>query len=148
MTITSVSEDVPLAYYHLIIAFGATLCALSFIYLVFTQKYTVTKNAIFTLLLFSGMYYLAYSLVDKFYELSLKGEYIELKYAPPSRDRMLSKHEVSSVTFGSSGRSGRRCYVALNLLSGKRYKSAPLIGDVRYYQRVSVDLQKQLKSES
>ncbi|AMG31331.1 hypothetical protein AL542_13920 [Grimontia hollisae] len=129
LTIISVSEDVPLAYYNLILTFGASLCALSFLYLVVTQKYTVAKIAIFTIFLFSCFYYLALSLVDKFYELSLNGDYIELKYAPPGKDRTIQRYEVRSVTFGLSGRTGKRCYIALNLLSGEKYESAPLTGN-------------------
>ena len=148
LTIIYISEDVPLAYYNLILAFGATICAASFIYSVATQKYTVTKNAIFTICLLSCFYYLAYSLVDKFYELSLNGDYIELKYALPRQDKAILKYEVNSVTFGLSGRTGNRCYIALNLVSGEKYKSAPLIGNAKYCKRVSLGLQKQLKSES
>ncbi|WP_033907636.1 hypothetical protein, partial [Vibrio parahaemolyticus] len=148
LTIISVSEDVPLAYYNLVLTFGAILCALSFIYLVITKKYTVVKNAIFTIFLFSCFYYLAFALVDKFYELSLNGDYIELKYAPPSKDKTILRYTVQSVTFGLSGRTGKRCYIVLNLLSGEKYESAPLIGNAKYCKRVSNDLQMQLKSES
>ncbi|MET2901574.1 hypothetical protein ABXV22_25250 [Vibrio rotiferianus] len=148
MTIISISKDVPLAYYNLILAFGSILCAVSFVWLLVTKKYTVTKNAIFIICVFSCIYYLAYSTVDKFYELSLNGDYIELKYAPPSKDRIISKYEVSSVTFGLSGRTGSRCYISLNLISGEKYESSPLVGKAKYCKHVSIELEKRLKSES
>ncbi|WP_212742139.1 hypothetical protein, partial [Vibrio cholerae] len=148
LTIISISEDVPLAYYNLILAFGATFCAVSFLWLVSTQKYTVMKNALFTIIMFSVIYYWAYSRVNKFYELSVNGDYIELKYAPPSNDKTILKHEVSSVTFGLLGRTGSRCYIALNLASGEKYESSTLIGNAKYCKRVSIDLQERLKSKS
>ncbi|TOI27394.1 hypothetical protein [Vibrio parahaemolyticus] len=144
MTIISISQDVPLANYNSALFLASTLSAVFFIFLVLSKKYSVTKSSIYTSLLFTVFYYAAYSQVDKFYQLSLNGNYIKLKYAPPSKDKLILKTEVKSVTFGVPGKTGRSCYIALNLLSGEKYKSASIVAKVEYCKNVRAELQKQL----
>ncbi len=98
MTIISISQDVPLANYNLALFLASTLSAVFFIFLVLSKKYSVTKSSIYTSLLFTVFYYAAYSQVDKFYQLSLNGNYIELKYAPPSKDKLILKTGLPPIS--------------------------------------------------
>ncbi|WP_429769932.1 hypothetical protein [Vibrio kagoshimensis] len=144
MTIVSVSQDVPLANYNLVLFLASISSAVLFMLLILIQKYSVKKSFIYTSLLFSVFCYVAYSQVNKFYELSLNSNYIELKYAPPSKDKKILKNEVKSVTFGVPGRIARRCYIAVNLSSGDKYESVSIVGKVDNCKRIRAELNKHL----
>ncbi|MFB2659670.1 hypothetical protein [Shewanella mangrovisoli] len=98
----------------------------------------------YTSLFFAVFYYSAYLQVDKFYELTLNNSYIELKYAPPGQNKLIEKSDVESVTFGTYGRAGSRCYIAINLLSGDKYKSATISDKIGICKNVRNELQKNL----
>ncbi|MEH0373881.1 hypothetical protein [Vibrio mimicus] len=148
MTIVSTSQDVPLANYNLMLFLTSVFSAVFFIFLIFHPKYSVKEGALYTSLFFAVFYYSAYSQVDKFYELSLNNSYIELKYAPLGQNKLIEKSDVESVTFGTYGRAGSRCYIAINLLSGDKYKSAAISDKIGVCKNVRNELQKHLALKS
>ncbi|EGR1349408.1 hypothetical protein EFU42_17750 [Vibrio cholerae] len=148
LTIVSISQDVPLANYNLMLFLTSVFSAVFFIFLIFHPKYSVKESALYTSLFFAVFYYSAYLEVDKFYELTLNNSYIELKYAPPSQSKLIGNNDVESVTFGTYGKAGSRCYVAINLLSGDKYKSAAISDKIEVCKNVRNELQKHLALKS
>ncbi len=144
LTIVSISQDVPLANYNLMLFLTSVFSAVFFIFLIFHTKCSVKESSLYTSLFFAVFYYSAYLQVDKFYELTLNNSYIELKYAPPGQNKLIEKSDVESVTFGTYGRAGSRCYIAINLLSGDKYKSATISDKIGICKNVRNELQKHL----
>ncbi|WP_169328561.1 hypothetical protein [Pseudoalteromonas sp. NEC-BIFX-2020_015] len=130
MTLISVSQDIPLANYSMLLFFGATFSIVSFIAFIFHLKYSVKKSSIYTLIMFSFFYYLALSGLNEFYEVELDDNLITLKYAPPSKDVIISMHEIQSLTFGAEKHGA--CYLVFRTVSDKRYKSSILSRDVNF----------------
>jgi len=148
LTIVSVSQDVPLASYNLILYFASAFSAVFFLSLILHVKFSVKKSSVYTFIFFAFFYYAAYSKADKFYELTLNESYITLKYVSPSQDKLILKSDVKSVTFGYHDRGARGCYIALNTQSGNKYKSTLLTGEIEICKAARKELLKQLALES
>jgi len=76
--------------------------------------------------LFYFFYYRAYSAADKYYALEKKGDYFKLSYIPPAKNKSISITNIEYISFGSTNRSGRGCYISITLFNGDKFKSSAL----------------------
>lgn len=145
MTLISVSQDIPIYQYNLILYFGASFSIVFFIYLIFHCKYPLKKSAIYTITFFIASYYFAYTYIDKFYSAKVSGNYLALSYMAPSHDKTILINDIKSITFGSANRSGTSCYISIKLNSGKSYKSTAIPEKVIFCKNTQKELLKTLK---
>jgi hypothetical protein len=83
-------------------------------------------------IMFFALYLLAYSKVDKFFEAELNDNLLTLKYASPSKDKIITTSEIKSVTFGSTSRGLPACFIVFHSKTGGYYQSTFLDSEILY----------------
>lgn len=94
MTLISVSQDIPLAHYNLLLYFASAFSIIAFVAFIFHTKYTVKKSVVYTAIFFSFFYYLAYSKTNKFYALEKVGDYLALSYVKPAKNKQVLVSDI------------------------------------------------------
>lgn len=148
MTLISVSQDIPLAHYNLLVYFAAAFSIVLFLGLLFHSKYSLKKSIVFTVIFFSLFYYLAYSKANKFYLLEKNENYFALSYISPAKDKRILISDIRSISFGSANRSGNSCFIAIKLFQGDVYKSTGIPQDVSHCKNKRKELLLSINTES
>ena len=90
------------------------------------------NSILLTACVIAGLCLLAYSKVDKFFEVELNDNLLTLKYASPSKDKIITTSEIKSVTFGSTSRGLPACFIVFHSKTGGYYQSTFLDSEILY----------------
>ncbi len=132
LILVAVSQDIPLSHYNSVLFSACVITAVSLITFLFYAKYPLKKSFILSSIIFCALYSLAYSKVDKFFEAELNDNFLTLKYASPSNNKLITINEIESVTFGSKSRGFPACFIVFHLKTGDDYQSTFLDSDISY----------------
>jgi len=127
-----------------------------FVTLLLNKEYSLKGSVIGTIVCFVFFYYWAYSAADKYYALEKKGDYLKLSYIPPAKNKSISINNIEYISFGSTNRRGRGCYISITLFSGDKYKSSAIQEKINYCKEkrnelalfLNIKANKALKSDS
>ena len=103
-----------------------------FITLLLNKEYSFKGAIIGTFVCFMFFYYWAYSAADKYYTLEKKGDYLKLSYISPAKNKSISIKNIKYISFGSTNRGGKGCYISITLFNGDKYKSSAIQEKTNY----------------
>lgn len=103
-----------------------------FIALLLNKEYSLKGSIIGTLFCFVFFYYWAYSAANKYYALEKNGDYLNLSYISPAKNKSISIRNIEYISFGSTNRSGKGCYISITLFNGNKYKSSAIQEKINY----------------